>query len=158
MLCQRFVRTTPGETALTRIGANLDRQRTRQGFDGSANARGNHPALLWALASYPVVSTIEPPRRISGLPYLTAGEDRAIAQFKRLFCLTEISSRRVALLEAIANRIYQVIDWPMLRKEGSTHPLTTITLLLRIPFSGRINSLFRGDPRAMYESQDCEGA
>ena len=72
MLCQRFVRTTPGHTALTRMGANSTaKARVKASIVPQTLAATVHP-LCGRRPATPVVSTIEPSLRISGLAYLTA--------------------------------------------------------------------------------------
>src|ERR1700741_457661 len=74
MFSQRFVRTTPGDTALTRIGANSTAKAR------VSETRAPHPAaatvqVLWGRApAIPVVNTIDPPCLIFGVAYFTAAK------------------------------------------------------------------------------------
>jgi hypothetical protein len=71
MFCRRFVRTTPGDTALTRIGASsIARARVSASIVPQTLAAITHP-LCGRWPATPVVRTIEPPLQICGLPYLT---------------------------------------------------------------------------------------
>ena len=71
MFCHRFVRTTPGDTALTRMGASsIARARVKASIVPQTLAAITHP-LCGRRPATPVVRTIEPPFRICGLPYLT---------------------------------------------------------------------------------------
>jgi len=72
MLCQRLVRTTPGDTALTRMGASSTASaRVKASIVPQTLAARIHP-LCGRRPATPVVSTIEPSLRICGLAYLTA--------------------------------------------------------------------------------------
>src|SRR6516164_5148405 len=108
MLCQRLVLTTPGDTALTRIGANsIANARVKASIVPQTLAATTHP-LCGRWPAIPVVRTIEPPSRICGLPYLTAA---SAAQYRNSKAgLFEIGRCKVVQVQAIAGGENQVIE------------------------------------------------
>jgi hypothetical protein len=102
MFCHRFVRTTPGDTALTRIGSQFNRRGTGQGFDSSTDTRGDYPAALWAPAADS--SCEDNGAALSNLWtfIFDRRKYRPIAQFKCSSSLLEIRNSKLVQLQAIA--------------------------------------------------------
>src|SRR2546429_1563924 len=104
MLCQRFVRTTPGDTALTRIGANSTaRARVSASMVPQTLAAITHPFS----GRWPAIP----------VAVFDRGECCPITQLKGASGLLEIRSGKVVQMQAVARGEYQMIESAKLGKE-----------------------------------------
>src|ERR1700736_749012 len=110
ILLHSAVLTTPGETALTRIGASsIASARVSASIAPQMLAATVHPLRGRRLA-IPVVRTIEPPGRISLPAYFAAANATPEAQIERLPRLIERGVRKFAELQRFAGGEDQMIE------------------------------------------------
>jgi hypothetical protein len=117
MVCQRFVRTTPGDTALTRIGANSTaRARVSASIVPQTLAAITHPFC----ERWPAIPVVSDRTLLADMwaSVLDCGECSPIAQLKGASGLLEIRRSKVAQMQGIAGGEYQMIEAAKFRKEG----------------------------------------